>query len=247
MHSIKTVSLVSFILGAISAPTTQQHQTANCNSFYFDVEATYERFDIDLTLPTTQAEAQKLLEDIFGGVINPVTGSEYTTATFTHFGKFCYPPAYTAAKNPDTIQVLVHAAWEVEAEYEIAYQPEKYNYIDYATSQGYTVFAYDRLGLGKSQSIDGREVQAPLNTEILTQIVTKLKDGMKEAEAQEKGLSSLRQEVVIVSTRESARVSMEITRRVLQPAGLLNTRVTFEQGEKVATSRAIHGTGSCPL
>ncbi|KAH8925593.1 alpha/beta-hydrolase [Atractiella rhizophila] len=177
MHSIRAVSLVSFILGVISAPTTQQHQAANCNSFYFEVEATYERFDIDLTLPTTQAEAQKLLEDIFGGVINPVTGSENTTATFTHFGKFCYPPAYTAAKNPDTIQVLVHAAWEVEAEYEIAYQPEKYNYIDYATSQGYTVFAYDRLGLGKSQSIDGREVQAPLNTEILTQIVTKLKDG----------------------------------------------------------------------
>ncbi|KAH8929273.1 hypothetical protein BT69DRAFT_1345952 [Atractiella rhizophila] len=176
LFSLTTVFVASLATGALSKPV-QSYKPASCNSFYFDVEATYERLNFNFTLPTTKVEMQALVGGIFAGTINPVSGSENITDTYRHFGKLCYPLSHVKSKHPNAIQVLVHAGWEVEAEYEVSYQPEKYSYIDYATSQGYTIFAYDRLGLGRSEKIDGRNIQLALNVEIVRQIITKLRSG----------------------------------------------------------------------
>lgn len=38
----------------------------------------------------------------------------------------------------------MHSYWDPE------FEPENYSFVDYAIARGYSVFYYDRLGLGKS-------------------------------------------------------------------------------------------------
>lgn len=55
---------------------------------------------------------------------------------------------------------------------------EKYSWVDYATSQGYSVITIDNLGAGASSKANPiTEVQQPLQQAILHDITTKLRDG----------------------------------------------------------------------
>lgn len=62
--------------------------------------------------------------------------------------------------------------WDVEV------NPEQYNYIDAAISQGYSILTYDRIGNGASTKPDAYNVgQAPVETEVLVELTKLARSG----------------------------------------------------------------------
>ena len=52
----------------------------------------------------------------------------------------------------------------------LPFDPDTYNFAQRAISQGYSLFMYDRLGVGLSSKISGYESQALLQVEVLRQL-----------------------------------------------------------------------------
>jgi hypothetical protein len=46
--------------------------------------------------------------------------------------------------------------------------PEKYSFVDWAIAQGYSVFFYDRLGVGKSSVYVTRSISMPIRANLIT-------------------------------------------------------------------------------
>jgi hypothetical protein len=60
--------------------------------------------------------------------------------------------ATIAGKRGTHIDGTVNLAHLLCRYWNSAFQPEKYNFAQYAISQGYSIFLYDRLGTGKSST-----------------------------------------------------------------------------------------------
>jgi hypothetical protein len=44
------------------------------------------------------------------------------------------------------------------------YEPEEYNFVQYAINEGYSVFFYDRLGTGLSSKYETESIRLPCRT-----------------------------------------------------------------------------------
>jgi len=64
-------------------------------------------------------------------------------------GTFCHP-AHIAAGQESTVIVATHGIGGDGSYWNSPYKPEKYNFVNAAAKQGYSVFYYDRIGNGKS-------------------------------------------------------------------------------------------------
>lgn len=64
-------------------------------------------------------------------------------------GTFCHP-AHIAAGQERTVIVATHGIGGDGSCWNSPYKPEKYNFVNAAAKQGYSVFYYDRIGNGKS-------------------------------------------------------------------------------------------------
>jgi pimeloyl-ACP methyl ester carboxylesterase len=126
---------------------------ADCVDYMIPVDISYDNFvyngtklanDYDLTnfltVATTRAGA---------GYPAPLDGPNPTRGSFQIAASFCTPKNQTAkAKN---VIVATHGIGPARAHWNSPYQPEQYNFVQYAIGQGYSVFFYDRLGCGASE------------------------------------------------------------------------------------------------
>ncbi|KAJ4286482.1 hypothetical protein N0V90_013182 [Kalmusia sp. IMI 367209] len=102
-----------------------------------------------------------------------IGGTSQVSDTFSIFSKLCVPNDVAKASKLSSIQFLTHGGttdynyWDFSA---------GYSYVDAAAEQGYATFSYDRLGTGKSEHPDPKQVvQAPLQVDLGHFLIEKIK------------------------------------------------------------------------
>ncbi|KAL1604047.1 hypothetical protein SLS60_005639 [Paraconiothyrium brasiliense] len=111
---------------------------------------------------------------------NPFSGSKNVIKTFQTGGTFCKPKVLKAGKE-DTVLVATHGAGFDRRYWASSYKPETYNFAQYALDAGYSIFYYDRLGVGLSSRISGYEVEAGPQIELLASLLRSLRKGQYTA------------------------------------------------------------------
>jgi pimeloyl-ACP methyl ester carboxylesterase len=93
-----------------------------------------------------------------------------------HFiwGRLCSPKT---ARDPRTIQLLVHGYSLSHAYWDFPYQPERYSYTRFMAEAGYATFNVDRLGIGNSSKPLGGEVNLDTHVFTLHQVIAALRGG----------------------------------------------------------------------
>ncbi|MCJ1415070.1 hypothetical protein MMC32_001400 [Xylographa parallela] len=86
-------------------------------------------------------------------------------------------PQESSAKHSKTIILATHGLGFDRSYWNLGYEPETHNFAQFAISQGYSVFFYDRLGVGESERISGWANQVSNQNAILTELATLLKAG----------------------------------------------------------------------
>jgi pimeloyl-ACP methyl ester carboxylesterase len=134
-------------------PLTQPYypSSANCWEYKIPVAITSENLVFGLpdwsddyslqdflTLATARAGAK---------TPSPVIGTKNESAIYTIAASFCTPKGH----SKKTIILATHGIGQARTHWNSAYEPDKYNFVQHAISQGYSVWFYDRLGTGKSE------------------------------------------------------------------------------------------------
>lgn len=104
-----------------------------------------------------------------------IGGTKQISDTFSIFSKLCVPNDPMKASKLSSIQFLTHGGttdynyWDFSA---------TYSYVDAAAEKDYATFSYDRLGTGKSEHPDPKQiVQVPLQVDLAHVMIQKLKLG----------------------------------------------------------------------
>ncbi|RSM19446.1 hypothetical protein CDV31_001606 [Fusarium ambrosium] len=152
--------------------------TADCWEYKVPVTITSENLVFDfpdwkddyalqdfLTAATTRASA---------GYPSPITGTKNETETFTLAASFCTPKKSHKKK---TVILATHGIGQARTHWNSAYEPDKYNFVQHAISQGYSVWFYDRLGTGESEKVSGFTNQLRKQKAILVELAKLVKNG----------------------------------------------------------------------
>lgn len=136
---------------AVALTQSYYPPTADCMEFKVSVTITSEnnifnlpRWSDDfalqdfLNLATTRPDAN---------IPSPIVGKQNETATHMIAASFCTPK--TPGKK--TIILATHGIGQARTHWNSAFDPEQFNFVQHAISQGYSVWFYDRLGTGESE------------------------------------------------------------------------------------------------
>ena len=152
---------------------------AFCVNGYIPISASATNEKINYSVPdnyNVTGTIQKLLESNPTIYTEANGGTQQISGTWNIAARLCFPSDLTAALKVSTVQVLTHGATLDSTYFDFA---TGYSYIDAAAKAGYATFSYDRLGVGNSAHPDPIQVvQAPLELEILHQIITKIRAGV---------------------------------------------------------------------
>ncbi|KAF2737886.1 alpha/beta-hydrolase [Polyplosphaeria fusca] len=107
---------------------------------------------------------------------NPTSGPTNETKEYTISATYCSPKKEQKGRE-STVMVMTHGGGYDSRYWNPSYQPEKYSFSWYALEQGYSIFVYDRLGVGRSQIVSGYEVQASMQIELLASMIKNLRAG----------------------------------------------------------------------
>lgn len=100
-------------------------------------------------------------------------GTSQVSDTFSIFSKLCVPNDAAKASKLTSVQFLTHGGTTDYKYWDFA---AGYSYVDAAAEQGYATFSYDRLGTGKSEHPDPKQVvQAPLQVDLAHVLLQKIK------------------------------------------------------------------------
>ncbi|KAF2099701.1 alpha/beta-hydrolase [Rhizodiscina lignyota] len=105
----------------------------------------------------------------------PVTGPVDINGTYTISGTFCSPK--TKCEHSNTVLLATHGLGYDRSYWNSAFEPEKYNFAQYAVDKGYSIFFYDRLGTGRSSKLSGFVNQISIQVSILAQLAAQIKAG----------------------------------------------------------------------
>ncbi|KAH8656684.1 Alpha/Beta hydrolase protein [Tricladium varicosporioides] len=92
-------------------------------------------------------------------------GPKTENATYKIAASFCTPKVKTGKEK--TVILATHGIGPARSHWNSPYKPDDYNFVQWATTQGYSVFFYDRLGTGASQKISGFKNQISISIAIL--------------------------------------------------------------------------------
>ncbi|KAK4198394.1 alpha/beta-hydrolase [Triangularia verruculosa] len=125
--------------------------------------------------------------EISSSVLSPFTVN--ATETFTISATFCRPGhekpdpkrentvlIATHGLNfdrthPDADRICVNRYWDPQLD------KETYSFVDYVLNEGYSIFYYDRLGVGESEQVSGYVAQLSNQVTILTELTKLIKGG----------------------------------------------------------------------
>jgi pimeloyl-ACP methyl ester carboxylesterase len=78
----------------------------------------------------------------------PITGPVDINGNYTISATFCFPK--TKNEHSSTVLLATHGLGYDRSYWNSAFEPENYNFAQFALDKGYSIFFYDRLGTGKS-------------------------------------------------------------------------------------------------
>ena len=78
----------------------------------------------------------------------PLGAPVHQTAAYRISATFCTPKKQ--GKHAKTVLLATHGLGFDRSYWNSPYKPEKYNFAEYALDRGYSIFFYDRLGVGQS-------------------------------------------------------------------------------------------------
>lgn len=92
-----------------------------------------------LTAATTRASAK---------LPSPIKGKKNETSSHTIAASFCTPK--NKGNRKKTIILATHGIGQARTHWNSAFVPNKFNFVQHALDEGYSVWFYDRLGQGES-------------------------------------------------------------------------------------------------
>ncbi|KAH7386902.1 Alpha/Beta hydrolase protein [Phaeosphaeria sp. MPI-PUGE-AT-0046c] len=162
-----------------TAPLTQPYYPPSANCLEFKVPVTITSENLVFNIP--EWEDDYALQDFLtlvttrdgADIPSPVVGTKNETATYNIAASFCTPKEYSRK----TVILATHGIGQPRTHWNAAYEPEKYNFVQHAISQGYSVWFYDRLGLGESEKVSGYTMQLRKHKAILVELAKLVKAG----------------------------------------------------------------------
>ncbi|MCJ1379167.1 hypothetical protein MMC17_002267 [Xylographa soralifera] len=106
---------------------------------------------------------------------SPLGESTTINGTYQIAATFCSPKQ--ASEKAKTVIVATHGIGPARNHWNSAFQPDDYNFVQFATNQGYSVFFYDRLGCGASDKISGFDAQISTAIAVLQRLTGLVRDG----------------------------------------------------------------------
>ncbi|KAK5944718.1 hypothetical protein PMZ80_001918 [Knufia obscura] len=106
---------------------------------------------------------------------SPIVNTAITPATYSIAASFCSPKTLSAKSK--TVLLAIHGIGQARSHWNSPHNPNEYNFVQHAISQGYSVFFYDRLGQGSSQKISGYVNQINIHVEILKELSKIVRSG----------------------------------------------------------------------
>ncbi|MCJ1317924.1 hypothetical protein MMC15_003251 [Xylographa vitiligo] len=107
--------------------------------------------------------------------LNPLGESTKINGTYQFAATFCSPKQ--ASEKAKTVIVATHGIRPARNYWNSAFQPDDYNFVQFATNQGYSVFFYDRLGCGASDKISGFDARFSTAIAALQQLTSFIRRG----------------------------------------------------------------------
>lgn len=124
---------------------------ADCFEYKVPVSISTEINTFDFPNWTDDYQLQDFLANVTtrpsAGYPSPITGMVNYTGSFTIAASFCTPKKKSYKK---TVILATHGIGQGRTHWNSAYEPDNYNFVQHAISKGYSVWFYDRLGVGES-------------------------------------------------------------------------------------------------
>jgi pimeloyl-ACP methyl ester carboxylesterase len=116
--------------------------TISSEDLVFNATAAFETdYDVENFLSVAETRPSA---NFPGPFADPVT----TKGSYNIAASFCTPKAKNGKEK--TVILATHGIGPARDHWNPAYKPDQYNFVQWATGQGYSVFFYDRLGCGQS-------------------------------------------------------------------------------------------------
>jgi len=155
-------SLIVFpsLAGAVSASNASLNRpsssAAQCVSYTIPLTITSENFVFNITKFKNDLDLAHVITDIArkdsNATFHPVSGVENVTAQYSISGTFCSPKTPSGNGREKTVLLATHGIGYDGQYWDSAYKPHEYSFVEAMVKDGYSVFYYDRLGTGKSQT-----------------------------------------------------------------------------------------------
>lgn len=175
--TVTQIALLASVVSLCTADSTPQE--AVCTDYSITVRATADLSTFAGPKWTDNNELTQFIIDVNGRIPNlpsPFNGDQNVTSDYKIGATFC-TPRDAHAKNAKTVLLATHGLGFDRSYWNLPYDPDEYNFVDFATQKGYSVFFYDRLGLGESSSISGFVNQYSVQLAILEQLASYLRAG----------------------------------------------------------------------
>jgi hypothetical protein len=143
---------MAYLNASIDRPMSS---AAQCTPYLIPLNITSLNIIVNLTHFTNDLDLAKAVSDITGknsqANFHPVGGIENVTAVYTISGTFCSPKTPAGNGREKTVLLATHGGGYDGQYWDSAYKPHKYSFVVNMVKDGFSVFYYDRLGLGNSQ------------------------------------------------------------------------------------------------
>lgn len=177
-HSITTLWLLYHsILAWASSPS--QRSDGYCTQLKIPVFASVPSAIYDI--PRVNNDIEATAWAIYDATRSTLHGAQNilknttTTGTFNIHAQLCIPNL-TLRKH--VLQIASHGVHYDSRYWDSEYQPENHSYVEATLKAGYSIFTYDRLGVGQSDHPDAYDVvQGPLELEVLRQLTLMARNG----------------------------------------------------------------------
>ncbi|KAL5315096.1 hypothetical protein ACEPPN_017747 [Leptodophora sp. 'Broadleaf-Isolate-01'] len=177
MFSISKAVLFATLLATTSLATSPRKKT--CTDYEIPVTPTSlnlvwgKKFVTDFDVVDFISDINSRTAATSFNPYDTTTAPVLTTASYTISATFCTPQ-----KGATGIVLLLSRGLNFDRSYwDPEVSKEKYSFVDWVLARGYSVFYYDRLGVGKSTLVSGYVNQASIQIAILEELATSVKAG----------------------------------------------------------------------
>lgn len=127
---------------------------ADCRDYLIPVDVEWDKLEFNATKWQNNDELQDFLSvattrEPGPNYPSPLGPSTKINGTYQIAATFCSPKL--VSEKAKTVIVATHGIAAARNHWNSAFEPENYNFVQFATNQGYSVFFYDRLGCGASE------------------------------------------------------------------------------------------------